>query len=272
MLRSIKDFFNYLKPIKPLNVGFDSGGRNKPTILMLHGIGATHQTWDILIQELDADKYRIIAIDLLGSGDSPAPKGCEYNVDDHTKYLRKTIKKLKIRGSFKMVGHSMGSIIIARYCNLYPRSISEVFLLSPPVYFKDDENSNFSNKRTDFYLKAYELLSQQKDFAIKYSKHIRNILRIKDGIIVDEKSWDGFSCSLKNTIIRQNVYENIKNINIPTNIIYGSLDQFLVQKNVNKLDEFDNVRVTRLVGINHVISKRFAKSVADIINNSYKNN
>ena len=269
MFESIKNFFNYLKPIKSLNVGFDSGGKNKPTIVMLHGIGATYKTWDILIKELVSDKYRIIAIDMLGSGKSPTPKNCQYTIDDHTKYLRKTIKKLNIRKPFKIVGHSMGSIITAHYCRLYPKVVSEVFMLSLPIYFKDDDNANFSNNRTDLYLKAYEFLSQQKDLTIKYSKHARNILRIKEGIYVDEESWDGFSNSLKNTIIKQNVYDDIKNINIPINIIYGSLDQLLVQENVNKLNEFDNVKITKLTGVNHVINKRFAKSVAKMICESY---
>lgn len=139
MFKLLKAFSNRFKPIKSLHVGFDSGGRNKPTILMLHGIGATYQTWDILIKELDIEKYRIIAIDLLGSGKSPAPDGCEHYVDDHVKYLRKTIKKLRIRKPFKIVGHSMGSIIGARYCRLYPIGISEAFMLSLPIYSKDNK-------------------------------------------------------------------------------------------------------------------------------------
>ena len=266
MLRS---FFNHLRPIESLHVGFDSGGRNKPTILMLHGIGATYQTWDILIKELDIKKYRIIAIDLLGSGESPAPDGCEYYVDDHVKYLRKTIKKLRIRKPFKIVGHSMGSIIGARYCRLYPIGISEAFMLSLPIYSKDNKNVNFSHKRTDLYLKAYEFILDNKNLAIKSSKHARNILRIKDGIYVDENSWDGFSYSLKNTIIKQNTYQDIKNIKLPIHIIFGSLDELLVQENIYKLEKQKNVTITKLNGINHTINTRYAKSVAKIITESY---
>lgn len=269
MFKYIQNLFNKLKPIEALNVGTDLGGKFKPTIVMLHGIGATYKTWDVLNAELDTSKYRIIAIDLLGCGLSPRPKGCQYCVDDHVKYLRKTIKKLKIRRPFKIVGHSMGSIIAARYCRLYPSRIKEVFLLSLPIYFKDNKNVNFSHKRTDFYLKAYEFISQKKDLTIKYSKHVRNILRIKDGINIDEDSWDGFSRSLRNTIIKQNTFDDISNLKLPVHIIFGALDEFLVQENVFKLDKFKNVDITKLSGINHTITPRFAKSVAEIINKSY---
>jgi len=269
MFSFVKRFFNYFKPIRSLSVGFDSGGNNKPTILMLHGLGATYKTWDILIKELDVKKYRIIAIDILGFGESPMPINCEYNVDDHIKYLRKTIKKLKIRAPFEIVGHSMGSIIVSRYCYLYPAEIKKAYILSLPLYLKNSDNNKFfSNKRTDFYLNAYELICQKKNFAIKYSKHLRNILRIKDGLEVDEKTWHSFSLSLQNTIIKQNVYDDIKGTKLPIHIIYGSLDELLVQENINQLELFDNVKITRLMGVNHSISKKFAKYVAKQITNS----
>lgn len=269
MIKFFKDLFNRIKPIELLNIGFDSGGRNKPTIIMLHGIGATYQTWDILIKELDTEKYRIIAIDLLGSGGSPAPEGCKYYVEDHVRYLQRTIRKLHIKKPFKIVGHSMGSIITAHYCRLYPNDVKEVFLLSLPLYSKDSKNVNFSHKRTDLYLKAYEFIVNNKNLAIKSAKHARNILRIKDGIYVDDNSWDGFSNSLKNTIIKQKTYDDIENLTLPVNIIFGSLDELLVQENIYKLDKFKNVTITKLNGINHTINTRYAKSVAKIINDSY---
>ena len=265
MFKFVKKVFYRLGLIKILNVGFDSAGRDKPTIVMLHGIGATYRTWDGLIKELSADEYRLIAIDLLGFGDSPMPVDCEYNVESHVKYLRKTLKKLKIKKPFKIVGHSMGSIIAAHYCHLYPKDIQAAYLLSLPIYSKGDKDSAISNKLTDFYLKAYKLISQKKDFAIKYSKHFRNILRIKDGLLVDEKTWHSFSLSLQNTIIRQHVYYDIKNAKLPVHIIFGSLDEFLIQENVYKLEKFKNVTITKLAGVNHTINKRYAKSVASII-------
>ncbi|MDK2898852.1 MAG: hypothetical protein PWQ10_39 [Patescibacteria group bacterium] len=266
IIKSIKDFFKYLKPIKLLNVGFDSGSTHKPVIVMLHGIGATHKTWDVLIKEFDVKEYRLIAIDLLGFGKSPMPINCEYNVDDHVRYLRKTIKSLEVNRQFTLVGHSMGSIIAARYCHLYPKSINRVYMLSLPLYLKNIKGTNFfSNKQTDLYLNAYKLISKKKDFAIKYSKRLRNILRINDGLNVDERTWHSFSLSLKNTIIKQNTYNDIKSIKLPIYIIYGMLDEFLVQDNIKQLKHFDNIKITRLVGVNHSIGAKFAKYVANQI-------
>jgi len=141
MFKFLKYLINTLKPIQSLYVAYDSGGRQKPTIILLHGIAATSKTWVPLIKELNTDTHRIIAIDLLGFGKSIKPTDCKYTVDDHTMYIRKTIKNLRIKGKYKIVGHSMGAIIAAHYCNLFPGDISKAYLLSSPLY-RDDPESN----------------------------------------------------------------------------------------------------------------------------------
>lgn len=264
-MKIIQNLFNILRPIKPLHVGYDIGSKKNPTILMLHGIGATHHTWDGLISNLSTDNYRLIAIDLLGFGDSPMPFNCEYSADDHVKYLRKTIKKLKIKKPYTIMGHSMGSIIAIRYCKKYPKDIKSAYLLSLPVYLKATKKSKIANTLTDIYIKAYGLLSQNKDFAIKYSKHLRNILKIEDGLNVDERTWHSFNLSLKNTIIKQHVYNDVKNTKMPMHIIFGALDEFLISKNVYCLDEFKHVSVTKIPAVSHIITTRFAKKVANIV-------
>lgn len=266
MSEFIKLFLNKLKPIKLLHVAFDSGGKRKPTIILLHGIAATSNTWNPLIKELDLKKYRVVSIDLLGFGQSPKPFDCKYTIEDHIKYIRKTIKKLKITKPYKIVGHSMGSIIAARYGRMYFEEIDKLYLLSLPLYFKDDElHTKISRKHTDLFLKIYDFISQKKKFTISSSQNLRKFLRINDGIEVNDETWDSFRLSLKNTIIKQNTYDDINNIIVPIEIIYGALDQFMVQENISKLAIFSNINVTRLNFVDHSIGARFAKKVSEII-------
>lgn len=266
MFSSIKLFLNNLRPIKPLYVAFDSGGKRKPTIVLLHGIAATSKTWGLLIKELNLNKYRVISIDLLGFGGSPKPVNCKYTAEDHVRYIRKTIKKLKISRPYKIVGHSMGSIIAARYCRMYPGDIDKMYLLSLPLYFKDDGlHTKISRKHTDLFLKIYNYISHKKRFTISSSQNLRKFLRINEGIEVSDETWDSFRLSLQNTIIKQNTYDDINNLNTPIEIIYGALDQFMVQENISKVSIFSNVNVTKLNFVDHSISARFAKRVVEII-------
>ena len=263
MIGFLKTFFTKFQPIETLHIAFDSGGKHKPTIILLHGIAASSSTWDNLLKELDLVNNRVIAIDLLGFGKSPKPENCEYSVDDHIKYLRETIKKLKIKGDFEIVGHSMGSIIASRYCLYYPRHINTVFLLSPPIYIDRGELKNILERgRTDFFMNIYKFLSEQKDFTINVSNRLRKLLNIQSGMEVDESTWKSFRLSLMNTIVKQNTYNDIKNLIKPVRIIYGALDEFLIQESIDSLNWQNQIIVTKIPAVDHVIGVKFAKEVA----------
>lgn len=164
MFKILTRIANFLNPYNKLHVGFDSGGKNKPVIVLLHGIAATSKSWDFLLKELDTEKYRVIAIDLLGFGKSPKPKHQMYDVYDHIKNINYTLSKLSINKRFILVGHSMGSIIAVNYAINYPNKVKNLFLLSLPLYTKSDKSSQsiIARKKTDIYLNAYNLLVQKR--------------------------------------------------------------------------------------------------------------
>lgn len=270
MFNSIRNYIQKLRPIKPLFVAHDIGDKSKPTLVLLHGIAASSKTWKYVINEIDKTDYRIVVLDLLGFGQSPKPSNINYNVGDHVKYIRKTLKKLDIEEPFALVGHSMGSIIAANYCVRYPHHVDHLFLLSPPIYFKDTSgHSRIGRKKTDLYMKAYQYLSDNKDFTLTHSARIRNILKLEDGIEVSEDTWDSFRLSLLNTIVDQNTFDDIKQITIPTYIFYGLFDEFLVQESVKKLAKFGNVDIVKIPAADHALSQRFAREIARQIEKVY---
>ena len=157
----------------------------------------------------------------------------------------------------------MGAIISADYCARYPKDIKAAYLLSLPLYIKDPGlHTNFSRTHTDLYLNAYNFLMQNKKFTILNSQRLRKLLNINDGVDVTEETWDSFRLSLQHTIIDQNTYDNIKNSIVPIHIIYGSLDEFLVQESVDKMRDFSHVDIVKLAVVDHLLGKKFAKAVA----------
>lgn len=264
MFRFIRQIVNVFKPKRILNVAFDSGHKRRPTIVLLHGIAASSSTWTPLIKELDTDSNRIIAIDLLGFGQSPKPVNCKYDINDHTEYVRRTINRLGIKRPFKIVGHSMGSIVAAHYSYMYPKDIQEEYLLSLPLYNVDSKNM-LAQTRNDLYMKAYDYIIKNKDFTISNSRFLRKLFKIEDGIDVTEETWNSFRLSLQNTVISQNVYHDIKNTAVPTKIIFGVFDEFLVPENIVTLEKFSHTTIIKLNGVNHLLSSKFAKQVAEQI-------
>ncbi len=264
MLSLFKKFIDLFNPHSILHTAVDMGSHDKPTIVLLHGIAATSKSYDALIDQIDATKYRVIALDLLGFGKSPKPKSHIYDVYDHVSSVKNTIDRLHIRKPFILVGHSMGSIIAANYARNYTSDIERLFLLSLPLYVKGDEmpQSILSRKQTDLFLSAYQFLSNKKNMAIKYSKRLRKLLRLNDGMDINEENWNAFRRSLRSTIINQDAINDIKMIKAPINIIYGALDSLIVQENVGKLNDLKNVSITKIPGVHHLIDRKFAAEIA----------
>jgi pimeloyl-ACP methyl ester carboxylesterase len=262
MFTAIKDFFTIFKPAPLLHVAVDLANGQPETIVMLHGIAASSETWRPVIARLDSEKYRVIALDLLGFGDSPKPADCQYTVEDHVRSIRRTLKRLKIRTPIQLMGHSMGSIIAMRYYHEYPRAITAIHLLSPPIYSKKDlANRNFTTLQTDLYFEFYRFLSVNKDFTLTASRHIRRVLRLKDGADVTEGTWESFRLSLINTIVNQHTYEDIRQAKVPVYITYGAMDEFLIAKNIDTLQRYTHVHITKLQAVNHTVGARFASKV-----------
>lgn len=251
-----------LKSISASSVAFDRGKSYVATIVLVHGIAATSDTWRILLDSIDLDRYRVIAVDLLGHGHSPAPN-CEYTVDDFVKSIHKTIHHLHLRQPFIIVGHSMGSIIAARYGRLYPRQLISEYLLSLPLYPRENAfHSRSSRKYTDAYLNVYDFLLNNKDFTIRTAQRVRKLMRLGDGIDINEGNWDVFYKSLKNTIIDQDTYSDIRATKkLPISIIYGGMDQFLVSENIEKINLQPNVRIKKISVADHRVDARICREL-----------
>lgn len=247
-----------------LNVGIDTGDLKKPTIIMLHGIAATSLMWDKISNELK-DTHRVIGIDLLGFGNSPYPIDCEYTVDDHMNSVRKTIKGLKIKKPYIIVGHSMGSIIALKYASKFQKEISHLYLMSIPVYQKDNTDEKSVNKKIDIYRKIYQTLIDNKNFTLSVAKNMRSLFGGDESFNVTEDNWHSFRESLIQTIVNQNTLDLITKTKIPIDVIYGSIDTLLIQDRVDCLGIYKNVRVTKIPLVGHFVDKRYSKLLISMI-------
>src|SRR6185295_7411703 len=91
-----------------LHVAGDSG--SGPVVVMIHGIASSSVTWQNVVPLLEP-RHRCIRIDLLGFGGSPAPADADYTLEEHVAAIARTIRSLRLREPFVLVGHSMGGLI-----------------------------------------------------------------------------------------------------------------------------------------------------------------
>lgn len=257
-----------------LHVASDDG--TGPIIVLVHGIASSSVTFSQLIPLL-VDHHRVIALDILGFGQSPAPVDCEYTLEDHVASLEATIRSLNLREPFILVGHSLGSLIVSRLAAetqrrglgtlLDPKRarVSRVVLVGPPVYLAPSEiGDQRVRARVGTYLKVYNFLRLNKEFTLANAAIISRLL--PKGIFeITEKNWTPFVKSMEHCIESQTVVSDIATLQVPVDVIYGSLDAFIAHGSMTVIERMRHVTMHRVEANDHIIRRRLARVVAQVI-------
>jgi pimeloyl-ACP methyl ester carboxylesterase len=246
-----------------LHVATDAGSGS--VVVMIHGIASSSVTFDRLVP-LVTPYHRVIAIDLLGFGESPAPETAEYTIAEHAAALARTIASLKLREPFVLVGHSMGALIASRYASQHSGRLAKLVLISPPVYLPTD-TIVAGRERTaqGLYFRAYEYLRENKDFTIRAAGTLARLSPIKNLLEVSERNWRAFVLSLQNSIETQTTLTDLAAVRVPVEVIYGSLDPFLAMSGLRVVEQLRHVTTHRVDGGDHVIRPRMARVIATAI-------
>jgi pimeloyl-ACP methyl ester carboxylesterase len=233
------------------------------TYLFIHGLGATASIWDEIIDQLPADS-NVFAADMLGFGESPSPEWEKYDVGLQARMLYSAYKKLNTNGKLVLVGHSLGSLVAIEYAIKYPQKVSRLILCSPPIYRNDSENSKFEYEK--LLLKLYAEFAEDKEKLIKLYQFGKKS-KIDPTVSVNESNVDALSESLNASIINQNSINDIKNISVPINIVYGIFDPVVITANINQLaKDMPNIKVSK-VAASHTINKAYYLKLESIIYN-----
>ena len=104
-----------------------------PVVVLLHGLNSDATDWQPVIDDFPMD-YRIIALDLMGYGESPKPVDIDYSNADHVDAIHNTLSRLDVGEPFLLVGYSLGGDIALNYAATHPKQVRRLFLLSAPFY------------------------------------------------------------------------------------------------------------------------------------------
>ncbi len=106
---------------------FVKAGRG-PALLLLHGLGCDHTTWEPVLSSL-ASRYTVIAPDLLGHGRSAKPRA-DYSLGGYANGMRDLLTVLGIDKA-TVVGHSFGGGVAMQFAYQFPERTERMVLVSP---------------------------------------------------------------------------------------------------------------------------------------------
>ena len=96
-------------------------------LLLIHGLGGSTDCWRGVVHKL-ATRYRVIAVDLLGHGQSDKPRG-DYSLGAFAVWLRDFLDALDIREA-TVIGHSFGGGVALQFAHQHKEYCRRLVLIS----------------------------------------------------------------------------------------------------------------------------------------------
>jgi pimeloyl-ACP methyl ester carboxylesterase len=109
------------------HVAYRDVGKGDEALLLIHGMAGSSETWRAVIPQLSR-KYRVVAPDLLGHGQSAKPRG-DYSLGAFAVWLRDLLDELGISRA-TVIGQSLGGGVAMQFVYQHPDYCQRLVLIS----------------------------------------------------------------------------------------------------------------------------------------------
>jgi pimeloyl-ACP methyl ester carboxylesterase len=208
-------------------------GSGSPTILLLHGIAASHRYFGAAFDVL-ADHGRLVVPDLLGFGGSPRPEGSLYGPREHAEAVIEALERLGAEPPFFIGAHSAGTLVATEMARTLARDTRGVVAFAPPFYRSPTEaRAHIAGLGLLAHYLALDTaiarwtclwMCRQPRFAAKLARWLRPELPpeiAEDGL---KHTWTSYSRTLRNLILGSQPPRDLGRILAPTRWIVGRED------------------------------------------------
>ncbi|AST96353.1 alpha/beta fold hydrolase [Shouchella clausii] len=126
----------------------EGGEQHSNTVVLLHGFPQSWVLWRFVIPDL-VKRYRVLAIDLRGYGDSDKPEGIEgYTKANMAKDINDLVTHLRLE-KVALIGHDRGARVARRFALDYPDYVAGLCLIDilPLEYVYDNLSASEAAKK-----------------------------------------------------------------------------------------------------------------------------
>lgn len=237
----------------------ESGNKNNPLLLLLHGFPDCWISWRNQIPIL-AEHFHVIALDLKGFGDSDKPKSRRsYHIEKLLDEINQFIFALGEKSCI-LIGHDLGALVGWYLVHLYPDLVNKFVAVScthPNLYLENLTNSSVINM---FWLNfvqwpnlpEMEIMKDDLRIINKCYKHLQNE-KDKESIIEAYKftfsqadDWIG-PLNYYRKLPFNRIETNNNQIIVPTLLITGNQDQDVKLEGIVKSTDFCEKFVMKIV-------------------------
>ena len=234
----------------------DTGPRDAPAIIMLHGFGASLHTWEDWSALLEPN-YRVIRMDLPGFGLTGADPTGDYTDARSITLLLALLDRLGVpRATF--IGSSMGGRIAWAFAAAHPDRVAKLVLVSPDGFAGPGVEYGKPQKVSALmHLLPYTMPRSmlRANLAIAYADQTR----LTDATV--QRTYDMMLASgVRSAIVARmgqvvlpDPVPLLRRLNMPTLLLWGDKDGMIPVSNAQDyLAALPNATLVVLPGIGHV--------------------
>lgn len=251
----------------------EAGARDKPTVLLLHGLGATAgEDWHRVVAALD-DDYRVVVPDLPGFGRSQVP-ATTLSPERYAAMLDWLIERLGLR-PVHLVGHSMGGAITLYYASEHPGSVEQLIVADTAgILHRAAFIRTLMEARPDLNALPNGIRMSVRRLIDKGERLIERLATGPDPteyLREESAAWRRLLSDRPNTnaalaLIRSDFSGRLEHLEVPVTIIWGSADSVAPLRTAHLLDaRLPNSRLEVIEGAGHVPMQTHPAAFLDIL-------
>ncbi len=127
---------------KKSKIHYSDTGKGR-VLVLLHGFLGSQEVWTEFVKKL-SKKFRVIAIDLPGHGQTPSI-GYYHSMELLAQSVKAVLDKAGVR-RYIITGHSMGGYVALTFAELFPENVSGICLFNSTSYADSDEKKKEREK------------------------------------------------------------------------------------------------------------------------------
>ncbi|MCX6294607.1 MAG: alpha/beta hydrolase [Bacteroidetes bacterium] len=127
---------------KKSKIHYTDTGKGR-VLVLLHGFLGSHEVWSEFVKKL-SKKFRVIAIDLPGHGESPSI-GYYHSMELLAQGVKAVLDKAGVR-RYIITGHSLGGYVALTFAELFPENVSGLCLFNSTSYADSEEKKKERGK------------------------------------------------------------------------------------------------------------------------------
>ena len=213
---------------------------NGQTAVLMHGKNFCAATWEDSIKALSDEGYRVIAVDQVGFCTSSKPAHYQYSFQqlaDNTHALLTSLGVDKV----KVIGHSTGGMLAARYSLMYPQQVEQLVMVNP-IGLEDWKAIGVPWRSIDQWYQQELKLSadsvrqyEQSTYYVgrwkpAYDRWVNMLVGLNKGPGHERVAWN--SALIYDMIFNQPVYYELPNLKVPTLLMIGDKDNSAIGKDL----------------------------------------